>query len=188
MYIAGGTISEPTAFVDLPLSEDYVSFHLQMLGIEWDGVADADTDVAAAVLSFDGGETFLSDLDNFDTYRQNTVLSLEDGSPGAIHFPDSAMQLSATARYDTSVWCDILPGSAARSPRVVVRTAAAWLDAAGAILSFAAWDLNPGATVAPTLARANYVRIGPYASGDLAAPATGATMISGTYAIWGLTV
>jgi hypothetical protein len=168
------------------LSEDYVSFHVQIVGVEWDGVDHADTDVVAAVLSFDGGETFATDLDNFDTYRQNAIVFLEDGSPGTSHFADSAMQLSYSARYDVGVWLDILPGSAARSPRVIVRNAVGWLDSAGAILSLAAWDLNPDATVPPTMARANYIRIGPYAWGDLAAPATGATITGGTYALWGL--
>lgn len=188
LYITGGTITTPTAFIDLALSEDYVSFHLQMIGIEWDSIADADTDVVAAVLSFDGGGSFLGDANNYDTYRQNTCAFLEDGSPAAIHFSDSAMQLSYSARYDTSVWVDILPGSSTRSPRIIVRSAASWLDAAGAILNFGAWDLNPTATAAPTLARADYLRIGPYADGSLASPATGATMISGSYALWGLKV
>jgi hypothetical protein len=65
--LASGTITTPVAYLDLELPEGYASFNLQFLGIQSDLGSSLGADIAA-VISLDGGATFIHDPTNEDSY------------------------------------------------------------------------------------------------------------------------
>jgi hypothetical protein len=184
VLIASGSISAPTAFVDIDLPSSYNRFLISLA--DFDLSSDAAFGYLAAGFSADGGSTFYCDTDNFDTYGY-TGYSVNGGSlvgSGDIA-QDSLMNLSLGLSGPQDIDLLIYPGSASRTLRMVMERSVDGYAVNGSFglqrtLNF----LNPEATLPPTYARMNLIRLSPYGNGDTP-PTSSERIISGSWFLYG---
>lgn len=179
--IDSGTISSPVEYLDIDLPSGYSFWQLYL--VHW--VLD---DSPAGAFSTDGGETFLNDTDNFDTYRTrngifgvtNTLLN-STSEDALFAFGDNVQNAGGSV----NVVLTIYPGSAALFPSVMEDNCSSEGGAAsqrGVVLH----ELKTNATVPPVAARINHLRISPYGNGDIDPPTGGGTIDAGSYFLYGV--
>lgn len=187
-FISSVSISSPVEYVDVALPAGYSSFQLFVTGIAFDDSSEQ----LAAVFSADAGATFFCDTTNFDTYAI-IVDAMATSSEGSIS-PDISLTMdsiiyltsnSITAEGLGLLSIDIYPGSASASFSLLSR--ARWTESAtNAVMEINGSELNPEATVPPTFARADLIRILPLGNGDVDPPTSGLEMTSGTFVLLGV--
>jgi hypothetical protein len=195
--LASGAITDPVEFVDVQLPGGYFIFTLYFSGFRFD-VLD---DYVALGFSYDGGETFLCDTENFDTYvysllaffdNQDTLLTraalnisdtliepfhLYAGGFGPGAGPQGMFYLTFTPGSSSDLTMGEMRGYSFPDVGMVGGDAMQTLSLVG---------LNPFATIPPTPARATTMRILPDGNGDINPPTSGNRIIAGTYTLFGV--
>jgi hypothetical protein len=186
--VASGRITYPRPQVDLLLPPAAL-FRITLI----DFLFSVDNDELAFVVSQDEGATWINDAVNFDSYAivglgiqgiPATGVGPIEGGPDNVYL-DSAMGLainpSSASHIRSFASMDIVPGSPGSLTQVMIRTNAGNdVSPLNMEATFGAMALNPNATIVPTLAPANALRIAPYGSGDLVVP-SGHVIISGSW-------
>jgi len=185
LLIDNGTISAPVEFLDISLPSGYFEFTLVFTAFQFSA-----NDSLALAVSQDGGSSFINDATNFDSYyctrisQQDTALSARAGGDSLAYLVSRSQGSSTSAL--ASVSASINPGSATcyTSLRSFGQMYQSTLSNGGLVLDSGV--INPDATVSPTLARANLVRILPYGNGDCDPPTSGETIIAGSWSLFGI--
>jgi len=148
--------------------------------------------ILAFAVSVDGGETFLCDVDNYDTYNafsmyfwSGTIISNQGGS----YVWDSLAYSDYPTETNQNVTLFITPGSDTHSP-IIQFTATTYDDSFFAItkdIGSFFW-LNPNAAIQPPAAPINVIRILPYGNGDCNPPTSGDTFTANYYFLWGIPI
>lgn len=199
--LASGTIVSPVPFIDLPLPVGYRSFHLL-----FDSVLSDTVDALAAAFSFDGGVTFLADISHRDSYyfaynagnvAIDGITSLTGGYFGG---SDGLMQL-ADPFFNTDATNPILPmdfelrifpGSSVSPARIRAETSGFTGIISGypvLTLLSGVFGVNVSAAIAPTLARANVLRLlmdGLGSADPNVNPPSAENITAGSYILWGV--
>jgi hypothetical protein len=173
--LAGGMISSDVPYADIALPSGYGMFKL--LVTRFFTVKDnsgntppSSGDNIAAQFSFDGGTAFLGDLDNFDSYQLATTFPPAGPFPATPNYyvlSDAAMGVGVSGGQVNklvSSMCEmtISPGDSEDFAQLYF-WATSWYGNITPQYSNVnvGWaGINPGATIAPTPARANFIRVG----------------------------
>jgi hypothetical protein len=187
--LSGDTIKSPVAYIDVELPNCFSAFKLLVSGF----VLSAE-DGLACVFSPDNGATWWCDPANKDTYIvcEATIYSADGVST---YFPAARTPWSQAVfnslTFQNGMMSEIMlfPGSA-ETPLITQASATA-ADATQPSLLLPGPDLsscvlNVAATVPPTLARANLMRLLPSGNGDCNPPTSGETIIAGSWVLWGV--
>lgn len=188
IVIATGTISSPVAYFDVALPAGYKQFRLNIRGIRYD----VDGDTMEIAVSSDGGTTFVCDTDNGDSYYEEGVFEAF-GSLNHVHTTNPLMDINQgrqTPGHNPPhvLLLDIFPGSSSETFHLLYSTIAASGVTGGNHVYFevGSQGLNPTATVPPTPARMNMMRILPFGNGDCQPPTSGDNISAGSWALMGV--
>lgn len=177
---------------DIVLPAGYSAFQIHLSGV------DAGADALAAAFSSDGGATFFCDPDNSDTYsylfyefaysgteQANGLTTVGVGNyrPGN----DSIATIGNSFINDGFI--TVYPGDATHPPRIIVNNVTGVLyDVAAPSLAMfnSIVTLCPIATLPPTLARCNLLRVFPYGDGNCDPPSGNLIAAGGTIFTYGI--
>lgn len=184
--ISRAAISVPVEYVDIALPSGYDVFQLVLSGAQY-----SDNDNLAAALSANGGTTFLNDVSNADSYAimgaacdPDALLNHGAATDGVISLTFNSVKPATIYPMSGTIW--IWPGSASEYPTIA--TDINYLLNTGSKMrndrSFATF--NSLATVPPTSARQNMIRIFPYGSGHANPPTGGETINAGVFNLFGV--
>lgn len=180
--IASGSIISPVEFFDITLPDTYSVFDLVLSGFHFDSLQSL-----SLAMSFDGGTTFLNDAVNFDSYQSNGYYA-QAGMGGSNSNPDSLCDIngsqSTTDLFSGFARVTIVPGSPIDFAYCI--SLGFSVNTADALLAQYNFIVNPLATVTPTPARTNLVRLLPYGNGDCDPPTSGAVITSGSWTLYGV--
>lgn len=184
--ISSVTISSPVEYIDIALPSGYSDFRLTGSDIWLTDQTFAGRDFIAGAVSTDAGATFFCDSSNTDTYRnRELIMTTTAGDPAYNVFDDSLAYITVGNGniFDFELW--IVPGSAARGPRLRAFAAIELLNGPSLAGGFEIVALNPAATTPPVYARVNLLRLLPYGHGDCDPPTSDETFASGHLALFG---
>jgi hypothetical protein len=184
IVLSTGTFSSPTEFVDIVLPAGYKQFKLNMRGVQYDA-----RDTMGIAVSVDGGATFICDTGNGDSYFEQGGVS-EGSTFNNIHNTNALMDINQGVQGigdnpPLDMIFDIFPGSATETFRLMYMTLCHH-NINGIYSEFGAQGLNPAATVAPTPARVNALRILPFGNGDCQPPTSGEHITAGSWSLIGV--
>jgi hypothetical protein len=185
VYVAGGQITSPTAFIDFALPDVYGvgAYHLELINIEF-----SSTDIWSAAFSFDGGATFINDTEHWDSYAgvymQRDYVSPSPSVTWNTTY-DGVIAMGTGSKSRSSLYVNMNAGTALDSPRLFYRVLPTLGEDGAGPPYYVEGEayLKLDATTPPTLARATHMRIAPYGNGDLNSPTSSTVMTSGTYVL-----
>lgn len=185
--VSSGVISGPVSYLDVPLPSGYSFFNFN-----FSNFSATSSDVLAGAVSVNGGSTFFCDHVNGDTYTltgRGLVQTFGQSGPSDTAFggKDSLFYISNKAPASGDI---LATGTLSLWPGLSTSLAIMKSDNfSGYGGNFARFDylstLNPSATVTPTPARVNLLRVLPYGNGDIPPTSTN-KLLSGTWSLVGI--
>jgi hypothetical protein len=174
--LASGSITSDIAYLDLVLPTGYALFELELIDF---GISASDN--LAAAFSADDGVSFWCDTIHQDTYL-STYWDTVNAQNQTVAESLALFTGSTATKSDASI--KLWPGDSTSSYRA--RNSLISPESGGVVAyELVGSSLNSAATVAPTYARVNLIRILPVGHGDCNPPTSGTKITSGSYILKG---
>jgi hypothetical protein len=171
--VSSGTISSAVPYLDITIPSHPDCFDLSLAGFR---LSDGDNLVMA--LSFDGGTTFLNDVNNWDSYRWYW--------PNNTEHIDAVIALCRALNSNFPlVKVSLFPGNSLMLASLIGEAVVTENQATASVMAYDAAQatVNPTATVTPIAARATTIRLQAYGSGNVNVQPGTVNLIAGAWSL-----
>lgn len=187
VLLESDTISSPHDAWDIDLPSGYILFIGYFAGVACDA-----NNLLIGGVSTDGGVSFISDDDNFDTYCTNiwgihgVSADNSSGSDAIFYLGSDSEDIRSAEDVKADFILVITPGDATSSFKINTDVAGGYDSGDGLIQVKNEICFNHNAAAPPTLARINAIRIAPGGNFDINPPTSARRIVRGSYSLYGV--